>query len=315
MASSTAASDLLLFAESHGMIDTGALLAKLSQQLQETSDKASDTENPTETLKLLETAQLVLSQCGSVGEQSFSSSASRLHVSGVALLEHFSRVGDSSMVAALVKFLLSTFRHVNLELQDQFISTCTRSLREHAEERQFACGNDSSCHHQSALDVHIALDALRHVLNDPSSHLGQGVKVDLIRTATESLFHVDDDVCGKIIATVLPLLMTNSDFPTQQTILEQTVKAICEIFEKFGQKTFRTKNVHALSERPFLIACGLADWLFPLDDVMKGSTITLPAFWRLLQSGLFHFNPLTRKRAQYLLKRVLDTVEQQGQSC
>ena len=162
--------------------------------------------------------------------------------------------------------------------------------------------------------MYVALDVLRNVLGVPDGDIPDDLYRKLNDVICESLLHVDDQICGKIAGTVLPQIFINSTKETKIRSISLIWSQIQHMFTKYGQKTFRTKAIHPLSERPLMLLCGLADWLFPVDDVMalKTPVVSEPGFWIILQSGFFHFNPLTRKRALYLLKRILDTVEQQG---
>ena len=58
----------------------------------------------------------------------------------------------------------------------------------------------------------------------------------------------------------------------------------------------------------YAILCGLADFFSSPDNY---SLFHKAKFWEIVQKGLVLAEPLTRKRAMYLLKRTLDLLDKQ----
>ena len=340
-----AVSLLLGNAQRYGLVRTDELLENLVQDVKETA-----TGDHVQLRELLETCLHVYVKCDAsqddASDAKLRKAAQSLFESCCEILASCARcdkTGDQQV--ALQNTVMKVLTHVRKRVScDQLVITCLKSVRAHTQDKKFTYGAGPSQDespaegsqsrtqesgephsrlengHQGVLGVHVALQALRHVLptsSAPNSDLSGDLDIKVSTVLSKSLHHVDDQVCGKVLTTIFPLMLQNSSEGTRKVILEQLWSVIQEIHEKFGQKSFRTKNVHPLSERPLLLLCGLADWLFPVCDVTEGQDdvmLTRASFWGMLQAGFFHYNPLTRKRAQYLIKRILDTVEQQGKT-
>ena len=211
----------------------------------------------------------------------------------------------------------NVFRQVSSSAKEALILQCADSVHKYSEDRQFTYGagmGEPTGQSHLSLDVNTALHLLSNVLSVPDGNIPDDLYEKLSVVICESLVHVDDHMCAKIIGTVLPSMLRNVSKDVKNRIISIIWTVVQDLFEKFGQKTFRTRSIHPLSERPLMLLCGLADWMFPVDDVMglEHPVVIQPSFWIILQSGFFHSSPLTRKRALYLLKRILDTVELQG---
>ena len=209
------------------------------------------------------------------------------------------------------------FKQVSFKSKEALILKCADSVQKYSEDRQFTYGagtGEPAGERHLSLDVNTALHLLSNVLSVPDGNIPDDLYEKLSVVICESLVHVDDPMCAKIIGTVLPCMLRNVTKDVKNRIISKIWTVIQDLFDKFGQKTFRTRSIHPLSERPLMLLSGLADWMFPVDDVtgLEHPVVIQPSFWIILQSGFFHSSPLTRKRALYLLKRILDTVELQG---
>ena len=211
----------------------------------------------------------------------------------------------------------NVFRHVSAKSKETLILQCVDSVQRYSQDRQFTYGagtGEPAGQNHLSLDVNTSLHLLRNVLSVPDRNIPDNLYETLSVVICESLVHVDDHMCAEIIGTVLPRMLRNVTKDVKNKHIYKLWTVIQDLFDKFGQKTFRTRSIHPLSERPLMLLCGLADWMFPVDDVMdlEHPVVIQHSFWIILQSGFYHSSPLTRKRALYLLKRILDTVELQG---
>ncbi len=139
---------------------------------------------------------------------------------------------------------------------------------------------------------------------------------DLFQELMHSLAVADDSFVSNLLTTVVPLTLDSKSEPGDcREKLQQVLKTAKEIFEHYGQKSYVpvTSAYSFLSERPYLILCGIADLVLPASGAGQTTRDLLesPIFWELIQAGLYHASPLTRKRTVYLLKRTLDVVQMQ----
>ena len=219
-----------------------------------------------------------------------------------------------------ISVLDTCFHGAPSNVQNSIIEKCCDSIEIFSHDKQFTYGavsggqgtqNLSDGDHgnrKQPLDGLVAMEILRHILRyqSSSSHYER-----ILEILCEAMLHVDDKSVGKILGTVIPQILKNSS--QMEKCLEKIWGIALELFNQFGQKSYQTRGVHALSERPILILTGLADWFFPVQGDLVSKPITgLDSFWTILQSGFYHGNPLTRKRSMYLLKRILDTTEKLG---
>ena len=212
----------------------------------------------------------------------------------------------------------NVFSHISTKSKEALILQCADTVQRYSQDRQFTygagTGEPAGQSHHLSLDVNAALHLLRNLLSVPDGNIPDNLYETLSEVICESLVHVDDHMCAEIIGTILPRMLRNVTKDVKNKHIYKLWTVIQDLFEKFGQKTFRTRSIHPLSERPLMLLCGLADWMFPVDNVMdlEHPVVIQYSFWIILQSGFFQSSPLTRKRALYLLKRILDTVELQG---
>ncbi|WAR19994.1 TARB1-like protein [Mya arenaria] len=75
---------------------------------------------------------------------------------------------------------------------------------------------------------------------------------------------------------------------------------------------FSTSSVED-KRKPFILLCGFANQFFPVDGNVCNLDIRRDTqFWTILQAGLHSKDSLNRKRALYLLKRIVDICERDG---
>ncbi len=226
----------------------------------------------------------------------------------------------SSIQGTAISVLDTCFPGAPLDVQSCIISDCCDSIELFSRDKQFTYGAVSGGQgnqdlsdgdhgiRKQPLDGLVAMEILRHVLSYQST---SGHYDKILEILCESMLHVDDKSVGKIIGTVIPQILKNTS--QKEKCLEKIWGVALELFNQFGQKSYQTRGVHVLSERPILILTGLADWFFPIQGDLVSKPITgQDSFWTILQSGFYHGNPLTRKRSMYLLKRILDTTEKLG---
>ncbi|XP_067009826.2 probable methyltransferase TARBP1 isoform X2 [Anabrus simplex] len=109
--------------------------------------------------------------------------------------------------------------------------------------------------------------------------------------------------CGNEILTAQTLLCVVPKlivYTKNSCILQEIWKGL---FIKFSSKT------KCSISQVLLVLCALADFYLPCTEqnlLVTFSVIELDSFWRMIQCGLSHEDPLIRKQALYLLKRALD---------
>ncbi|XP_077991502.1 tRNA (guanosine(18)-2'-O)-methyltransferase TARBP1-like [Glandiceps talaboti] len=119
----------------------------------------------------------------------------------------------------------------------------------------------------------------------------------------------DRAVCAKIIGVLLPKLLQCSPdlLPRRLEMIWQQVSMNESDIGSYdtGSASLSFGN----HDNAFLILCGVADFFFPTSGKLVDGIPDLKSmdkFWQNIQVGLTHSDALTRKRAMYLLKRVLE---------
>ncbi|CAH1792156.1 unnamed protein product, partial [Owenia fusiformis] len=118
-----------------------------------------------------------------------------------------------------------------------------------------------------------------------------------------SLQITEDAFCGKILTMVFPAVLdlSNSEISTS---LERVWDIIKETYVQ-GDSGI---------QRAYMLLCGLSDRYLPIDGKPIFEIRHQKKFWEIIQYGISHKNPLSRKRSMYLLKRMVDTCEHQKQN-
>jgi hypothetical protein len=184
-----------------------------------------------------------------------------------------------------------------------------------------------------------SLDVLHQCRNDPIlpivvSKVEESVKLPVFLLA---------DLCNKLIQyliTVSKEFVDGGQFEWKETVpllsknltqliaveSEKTVVKLCYILAKLIDLQPEKKNVilsrvwaiiqdnESDTEKAFAILCSLADYILPINSCETASNLDFSivrydSFWKLIQTGIAHKNTLSRKRSQYLLKRIVDIFE------
>ena len=222
----------------------------------------------------------------------------------------------ASVNAMLQKHLSSLLGHsfpkVPTNKQEALLSMCLNAFNDYIEERKLAYGDTAE-----RASIQCAIKTLNSVLYTQSlQDTNHSPMMERIFNSVMQLISVaDNNTVGNVIGLLLPKLLGKGDAQLRRQIQELWHLAI-DVFEQHGQKTFQCKIIVELSERPSLLLCGLADFLFPVTGF---GTLSLDLFadfrfWTMLQASLFSRSLLTRKRGMYMLKRILDIAESGNQA-
>ncbi|XP_070569428.1 probable methyltransferase TARBP1 isoform X2 [Ptychodera flava] len=121
----------------------------------------------------------------------------------------------------------------------------------------------------------------------------------------------DKTVCSRVVGILLPKVLSHSInlLPDRLKLLWDQLS--CDPNSEVGPDKSKaivsaTSGCHS---NTFLTLCGMADFFFPAGGTLNADVIDLKSidvFWNLVQIGLKHDDSMTRKRAMYLLNRVLD---------
>ena len=170
------------------------------------------------------------------------------------------------------------------------------------------------------LDIRVIIEMTKRILRKAAA---VEFKVPVVKEMVDNLFPAflasltffDENLTGQVTCTLLDdLLVSCSDnegaFEVHLNSLWNTVVDIYQESETFQHEVFNCK--------PLIILCGLADILFPEPNQEVKSRLKLdlrydPLFWNLLQQGLKQVNPLARKQAMYILKRIVDICHETGE--
>ena len=324
-AGSEAVSYLLETTQKRNLVEVSDLLRQAVQDLHSQVEGFTEESEVVELTKALENCSNIYSAYERLmkGQEEADEHARSIYDDCIKLLQEFPpqsqiKITENKELQKIAtSSIKNVFSRVSAKSKAALILQCADSIQKYSEDRQFTYGagtGEPAGQSHLSLDVNTALHLLRNVLSVPDGGIPDDLYEKLSVVIGESLYHVDDHVCAKITGTILPRMLRNVTKDVKNRHISKIWTVIEDLFDKFGQKTFRTRSIHPLSERPLMLLCGLADWMFPIDDVMglEHPVVIQPSFWISLQSGFFHSSPLTRKRALYLLKRILDTVELQG---
>ena len=115
--------------------------------------------------------------------------------------------------------------------------------------------------------------------------------------------HVPNKVISRIVFTVIATLLRQDR--------KRNVLRISKLWNTV--KMFVSADELVFLEQSLLIVCSLADFFFPVSGFPLGMDLRCSGhFWELVQQAIVHVNPITRKRAMYLLKRIMDICETQS---
>ena len=101
----------------------------------------------------------------------------------------------------------NVFRHVSAKSKAALILQCADSIQKYSEDRQFTYGagtGEPAGQSHLSLDVNTTLHLLRNVLSVPDGNIPDDLYEKLSTVICESLYHVDDHVCAKIVGNSSP---------------------------------------------------------------------------------------------------------------
>ena len=113
-------------------------------------------------------------------------------------------------------------------------------------------------------------------------------------------------ICKICINTLTNICHSGDKF--KKAVLEKSFQKLKET-TLLNDKNVSKKQLEAyVQDANLSLMTSLADFLLPTAGANQTELdyLKLTEFWRLIQNGLIHTNPLTRKRALYLLKRTTD---------
>lgn len=156
----------------------------------------------------------------------------------------------------------------------------------------------------SLVDVHTILDVLLQVLNRISRQrdlVSVNNNTALFRRLFSLLTEALDIISVDLAATkCIPVLVRLMKFDLE------SIRANLLTIWKITQDFFQNDEMRKV----FLLLCGFANYFFPTgDSVQKVDIRGNDLFWHILQSGLYSKDSVNRKRALYLLKRIVDVCE------
>ena len=180
------------------------------------------------------------------------------------------------------------------------------------------CLDQLDLHLQQSENIHISIfTTLLHSLYDilvQHSCKCETICARLVDILYKSLTVENDQITVTTVAYVLNLVLKQK-LQTAKSIFEIGIDLWTEIKKihvSYCQRHFKDylENT-SLTERPFTILVTSTTLFFAQNEFALLSHIfSDKTFWAILQHGLYHVNPLTRKRSLFLLKRVVDVMQQ-----
>ena len=176
---------------------------------------------------------------------------------------------------------------------------------------EYTSHSDSSPQMAATVDVLYVILRLHNQHLKPEELRSQWLD-HLVTIILKILTSEEDTLSGKVLGLLLPQVLRLAT-TKQSHYLQQAWLIAQDLYEKFGCKTYSTTRC-GLSQRPLLILCSLSDFFLPVAGAHPPCGLLQEAhFWAVLQSGFFYMDGLSRKRAMYLLKRLLDVIESCGE--
>ena len=156
------------------------------------------------------------------------------------------------------------------------------------------------------VDIYAVIDVLRQILKSTLPDEKFNAVVAILQSIYEKLVQCLDlvqiDMMGSVcIPALLQILKLLGDFAPQY--IDQVWRWILR-FSQTSEEDVR---------KQYMLLCGFANHFFPISETPACLDIRLDArFWSILQAGLYSKDSINRKRALYLLKRVVDICERTG---
>ena len=184
------------------------------------------------------------------------------------------------------------------------LQRCLDSISYHAKE--LSHGTHSSSSHGDVLDIHCSLEIL-HCYGNRIDHMPHEPDDDktndqLLNELFVECLNVIYSFSNKTLTT-LALLCITKLLRHGSSDLTNRLKAVSEMLQRIWLDDNK-------GDKPLMVLCGLANHFFPTNGQCKGQDLRIDAssvnFWTIVQCGIHSKNPLTRKQAMYLVKRITD---------
>lgn len=218
---------------------------------------------------------------------------------------------NSNTRPCLLHIFGKCFSICSLAREEWVCDTITRAFSDYAQDLKLSIEHsaDHAICSEGKLDIHTAVDLIGLILNTDKC-LNQKWLSLISNLALKLITISDAEISGKIIGIVVSKILNKSDNEIVGALLEQTWKSVEQIHESQTDAASML-DTESRCERPFLILCGFANWFFPVNwkELMNTSLLSRDKFWEILQFGFYQNDSLTRKRALYILKRILDITE------
>ncbi|XP_071794760.1 probable methyltransferase TARBP1 isoform X2 [Asterias amurensis] len=200
-------------------------------------------------------------------------------------------------------------------LKSKIQKDCIVGLCNYSEEQRVLVNLSTIDHHEEPsmhqdviFSIQNSLGVLDHLLNSlklPENN-AEFVSNPWLEECFPSLVEVlefsEATICSHVSGILLPKLLKSSRSQLQEK-LTLIWERLLLMHKSHGDGTTRlTSNV-------YIALCGLSEFYIPVlsDSVVSSSSWMLSSdeFWRVLQSGLIHSDPLARKQACFLMKRAI----------
>ncbi|XP_063958767.1 probable methyltransferase TARBP1 [Lytechinus pictus] len=236
--------------------------------------------------------------------------------------------------------LASSFRKPHPKPCEIVMKACKQSLftyRDEVNNRDHACNEfddeeeEKKCELGISSSIAILSIYTKALVQSPEKHEQRTDTEDpwwseLVETVWDILEAGEALVCVQLAQI---LVLGEKELPLGGRARSEVLQVIWERLVAMNEKS--VKYSEAVNENIYLILCALSDAFFPnasseeartatdkandtgLDDGSQGlDLLQLELFWQLVQQGLIHTNPLTRKRCSYLMKRAVDVAATSG---
>ncbi|KAL3874090.1 hypothetical protein ACJMK2_037153 [Sinanodonta woodiana] len=201
--------------------------------------------------------------------------------------------------------LVSGIISLDQDLITDLIPICLQSIEIFNLEKPTASDN---VHNLEMMDIYSVLELLLHVFTTctmgdlTTSEKFREQVTQLLSRLSEAIQVMDQDLVGNLAVPVIVKLLKLDEY-TMSENLANLWKQVQDI----------AQDTSVLNTKHFLVLCGLANYFFPVGGVPDRLDLrTIREFWIMVQLGLPSKNPVNRKRAMYLLKRIVDMSVQSG---
>ncbi|KAK3093846.1 hypothetical protein FSP39_020941 [Pinctada imbricata] len=216
-----------------------------------------------------------------------------------------SREDSMSTVVQMAALLVLCLNQTPVPNSMWVLQQCLRSMRYHIRESAHVT-NYADHSRENILDIHCSLEILH-------CYAGTMDEKSESQEMNQRMDQVMDDLFIECLNTV-------SEF-SNKTVVALAQLCITKLLKKDPDKLLyrltltweviqRIWKENKNSDKLLMILCALSNHFFPVSGTHCGIDLRAGKesgkFWQILQNGISHKNPLTRKRAMYLLKRITD---------